>query len=408
MDAAERLPHRELVRRELAGYAGRIRLLDLVREHGSPLLVLDTDRVTTRLLDLRRELPGVRMHFAVTAFPHPAVIRAVDAFGASFAVATRGEIDLLEHEGVAIRRCLHMHPVKTVADITGAYLRGIRTFVVDSPAEVAKFAGLPRDVAVLVRLAFPVPGSISGAPPKFGVEPAAAPALVEQCLRAGLRVAGFSIDVGTQVVTAAPWANAVRRTLALMHTLEQVHRIRFELLDLGGGLPVEYDQPVPRLGELARGIRSALAGAPAYLQPVMEPGRFVVAPAMTLVSRVIGAATRHDGRWLYLDDGVHGAYANIPAEHVHPLVFAASELDVQPVADPATERTRRRLAARSAVPVTLAGPTSDGADVIARGAALPPLGEGDLLVSPMMGAHPAAAARGFNGIAPTPIVVIPS
>ena len=137
---AERPPHRELVRRELAAYASRIRLHELVREHGSPLFVLDPDRVTTQLLELRRELPAVRIHFATKSLPHPAVIRAVDAFGASFEVASRGELDLLEREGVQVARCLHTHPVKTVADITSAYLRGIRTFVVDSASEVAKFA----------------------------------------------------------------------------------------------------------------------------------------------------------------------------------------------------------------------------------------------------------------------------
>ncbi len=169
--APEQPPHRELVRRELAAYAARIRLTDLVREHGSPLFVLDVDRVTTQLLALRRELPDAQIHFATKSLPHPAVIRAVDAFGASFEVASRGEVDLLEREGVAIDRCLHTHPVKTVADITGAYLRGIRTFVVDNPDEVGKFRGLPSDFSVLVRLSFPNPGAKSDLSSKFGVAP---------------------------------------------------------------------------------------------------------------------------------------------------------------------------------------------------------------------------------------------
>ena len=174
----EQPSHREEVRRELAAYAARVRVTDLVREHGSPLFVLDVDRVTTQLLALRRELPGVQIHFATKSLPHPAVIRAVDAFGATFEVASRGEIDLLEREGVAIEQCLHTHPVKTVADITGAYLRGIRTFVVDSHSEVGKFRGLPADVAVLVRLSFPNPAVTCDLSSKFGVAPEEADALV--------------------------------------------------------------------------------------------------------------------------------------------------------------------------------------------------------------------------------------
>jgi ornithine decarboxylase len=406
--APERAPHRELVRRELAAYAARIRLTDLVREHGSPLFVLDVDRVTTQLLALRRELPDAQIHFATKSLPHPAVIRAVDAFGASFEVASRGEVDLLEREGVAIDRCLHTHPVKTVADITGAYLRGIRTFVVDNPDEVGKFRGLPSDFSVLVRLSFPNPGAKSDLSSKFGVAPEGADALVGHCLRAGLRVAGFTFHVGSQTTSAAPWVHAIRRTLALMRRLEHAHGIRFDTLDLGGGFPVGYDEPAPSLAELGRGIRAALSAAPDRYRIIIEPGRFVSAPAMTLVTRVVGTADRIDGRWAYLDEGLYGAYSNIPAEDVHALVFAGSELDAQPRSDDTGDRATRRLRDHRREPVTLAGPTCDSVDVVARRLPLPPLAAGDLLLSPMMGAYTAATATGFNGIAPTPIVVIPA
>jgi ornithine decarboxylase len=243
-----------------------------VMPHAVPI---DVDNVTTQLLTLRRELPGVRIHVATTSLPHPAVIRAVDAFGASFAVASRGEIDLLEREGVAIGRCLHSHPVKTIADITGAYLRGIRTFVVDNTAEVAKFSELP-DVAVLVRLSLPSRDERSDLS-KVGVAPDGAAALVAHCLRAGLRVAGFTLHLDSRTVPAQRWVRAIRRTLALMRRLERAHGIRFDTLDLGGGFPVAYDEPVPEFAELARGIRSAIADAPPRYRILVESGQFDIA-----------------------------------------------------------------------------------------------------------------------------------
>ena len=269
--APERPPHRELARRELAAYAARIRLADLVREHGSPLLVLDTDRVTTQLLALRRELPEARIHFATKSLPHPSVIRAVDAFGASFEVASRGEIDLLEREGVAIGRCLHTHPVKTVADITGSYLRGIRTFVVDNLAEVGKFRELP-DAAVLVRLSFSNAGAESHPSSTFGIAPEEAGTLVGHCIRAGLRVAGFSFHLGSRATSAPAWVHAIRRTLTLMRRLEHAYGIRFDTLDIGGGFPVACDDPAPSLAELARGIRAALSRRPSATGSSSSPG----------------------------------------------------------------------------------------------------------------------------------------
>ena len=217
---------------------------------------------------------------------------------------------------------------------------------------------------------------------------------------------GFTFHVGSQTTSAEPWRHAIARTLELMRALEERHDVRFEVLDLGGGFPVAYDEPVPALGEIARGIREALAAAPDHLAVVIEPGRFVSAPAMTLVTRVVGTNDRPDGRWHYLDDGVYGAYSNIPAEDVHAPIFAAAELGAQPLSEDAFERATRRILTRTRVPVTLAGPTCDSVDVIARRLPLPPLGDGDLLVSPMMGAYTWATATGFNGIAPTPVVVV--
>ena len=242
------------------------------REQGGPLFVLDVDRVTTQLLALRRELPDVRIHFSTTSLPHPAVIRAVDAFGASFAVTSRGEIDALEREGVAIGRCLHVHAVKTVADITGSYLRGIRTFVVDSADEIAKFQELP-DVAVLVRLAFSSPATGSGPSSTLRVALRDARALVGDCLRAGVRVAGFTFQLGTSTARASSWTRAIRRTLTLMRRIERAYGIRFDTLDLGGGLPVAERGSESGLGggmPVARDVRAALADAPSRYRIVIE------------------------------------------------------------------------------------------------------------------------------------------
>ena len=51
-------------------------------------------------------------------------------------------------------------------------------------------------------------------------------------------------------------------------------------------------------------------------------------------------------------------------------------------------------------PVTLAGPTCDSADVIARDYPMPPLNVGDVVVSPMMGAYTSVTSSRFNGIRP--------
>lgn len=402
--APELPPHRELVRRGLAGHASRNRLAELVAAHGSPLLVLDTDRVTTQLLALRHELPGVHLHLALAALPHPAAIRAAHAFGAGFDVASRGEVTLLEREGVPLRHVVHTDPARRVDDLTSAYLKGIRTFVVDAVSEVAKFAGLPRDVAVLVRLALPRPAAANS--DGFGVAVEDAPALVAHCRRVGLRVAGFAVDLGDGRADPAAWEHAIRGCLAVVRSLERRHGTRFEMLDFGGGLPSAADGPAA-LGTVAARIRAAIATAPAHLRIVITPGRFIAEPAMTLVARVVDSADRADGRWLALDAGLHDHGGPLGRDGDRPLVFAAEELGTQQLVDGATERATRRLLTRDRVPTTVAGPANDRHAVIARRHPLPPLEVGDLVVVPSVGAGALQPTLGFDGTAPAPVVVVP-
>jgi ornithine decarboxylase len=115
----------------------------LVAQYGTPLLVLDPYRVIEQHRLLASHLRGFRLHYAVKTAPHPAVLRAVAASGGGFDVATNAELDLIGSLGLPVKRCLNTNPIKKPSDIDHAYIAGVRTFVVDNPVEVQKFAGLP-------------------------------------------------------------------------------------------------------------------------------------------------------------------------------------------------------------------------------------------------------------------------
>src|SRR3978361_1466712 len=59
----------------------------LAAEYGTPLLVLDPHRVAAQYSLLTEHLRGFRLHYAVKALPHPAVLTVLAASGSSFDVA---------------------------------------------------------------------------------------------------------------------------------------------------------------------------------------------------------------------------------------------------------------------------------------------------------------------------------
>jgi len=360
--------------------------------HGTPVLLLDPESVRRQYRRLSAALPFVQFHFAVKALAHEEVLAALADEGCGFDVATGEELALLD--GIAPDRIIHTHPIKKATEIAEALDAGVRTFVIDNEIELEKFAAAPADVRLLVRLAYRSPHAKSDLSSKFGVGPFEAAHLVERARERGIRVGGFSFHVGSQLDDPARFAAAITETLALMDHLEATLDVRFDTLDIGGGFPVGYDSAVTSLEDLAAAVRPLLEPRAGRLTILAEPGRVMVAESMTLVTSVVGIAERSDGRWYYLDDGLYGAYSNVLTEDVHPLIFAECE-----IAGRDTNAGTHRWA-------TLAGPTCDSTDVIAREALLPDLAVGDLLVSPAMGAYTVVTATRFNGRSITPIAVV--
>lgn len=390
-------PYEERRRAEASALLSTVAAHAAIAVHGTPVLLLDPDRVAAQYRRLRAALPFVGFHYAVKALAHDAVLDVLDGAGCGFDVATGEELRLLTRRGVGAERIIHTHPIKKPVEIAEALAAGVRTFVVDNEVEIAKFHEAPADTGLLVRLSYRSPHAKSDLSSKFGVGPFEAARLVESALSAGVRVAGFSYHVGSQLDDPPRFAAAAADTLELMGILERRLNVQFDTLDIGGGFPASYDGEAAGIDEVAAALRPVLAPHARRLDIIAEPGRVMVAEAMSLVTSVVGMAERADGRWYYLDDGLYGSYSNVLTEDVHPLIFAERDLG---------DADTRRRAAVDHRWATLAGPTCDSSDVIAREVLLPELRVGDLLISPTMGAYTTVTATRFNGRPFTPIAVV--
>jgi ornithine decarboxylase len=376
--------------RDLAEYSETMSLRSLMRSYPSPLFFLDAEQVKRQYRTLEEALPMVRHHFAIKALRHPAVLAAVDECGGYFDVMTNSDVDLVQAQKVAPERCIHTNPVKKPRDIRYALAAGLTTFVVDNASEVDKFVPYADRVQLLVRLSFRNVDAKSDLSFKFGVAPAEAESLVRYARRQGLTVAGFSLHVGSQIHSAQAYVEAIRRATQLMDAVERTQHLTLSVLDIGGGFPVDYLTPAPTIQEISRAIIPLLTPLVGRVRILSEPGRFLVAPSMTLVTQVVGKSVRGGKRWYYIDDGVYGSYSNVVFENVTPHIIALSEIE-----------TRRTLPLS---PSTIAGPTCDSVDVVTTDCPLPELEVGDYLVSPMMGAYTAVSATEYNGIARTPVI----
>jgi ornithine decarboxylase len=347
----------------------------LVARYGSPLLVIDAERVRRQYRRLAAALPGVDLHYALKPLPHASLIITLQAEGAFFDLATNGEVELVRRLGVAPERCIHTHPIKRDSDIRTALSFGVNRFVVDNPDELRKFTKFRTRASLLIRVSFRSPDAQVDLSRKFGCDPEAVDGLLALASELRIKIDGLSFHTGSQNADSAMMVRAINVCRDLLTSERGGHAAR--ILDIGGGFPVDYLKPAMPIEEFCAPIRAALRALPPGVRVIAEPGRFIAAPSAIAVASVMGRALR-DGRWwYYLDDGLYGNYSGQMYDH---SVFPIEALQ------PGTET----------FPSVLAGPTCDSIDVIREKLLLPKLDMGDLIVGREMGAYTWASASEFN------------
>lgn len=357
----------------------------LVAEHGSPLLVLDCNVLRQRYRELKSALPGVELFYAMKSLPEPTVVTTLAQQGASFDVATTGELDLLASLGINPAASIHTHPIKRDQDIRDALAYGCQTFVVDNIDELHKFVPHRSRAELLLRVSFRSKNASSDLSRKYGCNVKDVPFFLSEATRLGIHIKGLSFHVGSQSLSSEAHVAAINACRDFYGDSTLLGADRLVVLDIGGGFPVDYANQGFDLDEFCRPIREALAAYPQHVRLIAEPGRVLSAPCMTSISTVVGRADRSGVNWYYLDDGVYGAYSGQIFDHAHyPLTVFADGQD-----------THRSV---------LAGPTCDSVDVVAEDVELPALEIGDLIVGEKMGAYTLATACEFNSI-PLPKLV---
>ncbi|NAW64787.1 type III PLP-dependent enzyme [Photobacterium halotolerans] len=348
-----------------------------VAQFGAPLLLLDCDVIRQQYRALNNALPNVTLHFALKPLPHPAVVRTLLEEGASFDLATSGEVDLVAQEGVPAERTIHTHPIKRDADIRDALAYGCTVFVVDNLNELAKFKPYHNDVELLVRLSFRNAEAFADLSKKFGCSPEQALTIIETAKAWNIRIKGLSFHVGSQTLHPQKYVDAIRTCKQVMEQVVERGLPALSTLDIGGGFPVSYSQQVMPIDQFCVPINEALNELPETVQVLAEPGRFIVAQSVTSVASVMGQAERDGQMWYYLDDGIYGSFSGLMFDDAqYPLVTLKQDGEY--------------------APSVLAGPTCDSIDVIAENIMLPKLDNGDLIIGRMMGAYTSATATDFN------------
>jgi Pyridoxal-dependent decarboxylase, pyridoxal binding domain len=220
-----------------------------VAQPSTPYLRLEVARAADRFRELAAAFPGVAIHYAVKANPHPRLLASLHAAGCRFEAASWTEVRAVIRAGADPSTVLFTNPVKPAADIARAWKAGVWRFAADGDTELDKIARYAPGAAVLLRIDTGAGGTV-GDRGKFGIPPAHAPRLARLARSLGLTPYGLAFHVGSQTMDPRAWEGPIRHCAQIMTALA-ADGITLAMLDVGGGFPVRYHTDPPPLADYA-------------------------------------------------------------------------------------------------------------------------------------------------------------
>jgi len=364
----------------------------LAKKFGTPLYVYSADQIVERLKLFQRAFAG-RDHlvcYAVKANSTLAILRLFADRGAGFDIVSGGELERVQVAAPeALARVVFSGVGKTPAEVDRALTAGILQFNVESEAELELLAARARKLKTKARFALRVnPDVFAETHPyistglrehKFGIDIREALRIYEAAAgNRWLEAHGISVHIGSQIRSAKPFGAAMERVNRLVRQLDDAG-VALASIDAGGGLGIDYHDASfnaeAKVREYATAVNQALGGFTGRL--LLEPGRFMVAQAGALLTRVL--QVKHNGKKTFV---ITDAAMN---DLIRPALYQAHH-EIVPV---------RHRKGRGRV-VDVVGPVCETGDFFARDRRLPPVEPGDLVALLDAGAYGMAQSSNYN------------
>ncbi len=362
----------------------------LAATYGTPLFVTSKKTLVQSYRSFEQafaDLPHFTC-YSVKANFNLSVIRTFAELGAGCDVNSGGELYRALQAGVAPEKIIFAGVGKKPQEIEYALQSGVLMLKVESIPElrsidrIAALQGKTASVAIRINpnvTAETHPYITTGdSKEKFGIDEGELPelfTLIRQLKHVSL--VGLDMHIGSQIFDPEYYVAAVTKLLDIFESAKSLG-FAIEFLDIGGGFPVTYDplKEATPIEQFARKLIVMLK--PAGVKVIFEPGRYLVANASALVTRVLYRKRNHTGKEFFVVDAGM-------TELIRPALYQAHHeiLSVTP-----HERT---------IVADVVGPVCESSDFFARHREIEAAEEGELLAVMSAGAYAAVMGSNYNG-----------
>ncbi len=357
---------------------------------GTPTYAYSFKRILQNLAELRSAFTQqVSIHFAMKTNSNRELLKRLKNEGVGVDVVSGGEIARSLECGFKGSDIIFSGVAKSHEEINYALETKIKMFNVESPEELERIGQLATKKSVVAPISFRMNPNVDAKTHpyittgfkenKFGMDKSAIPLLLNilKKYESNLNLLGLDFHIGSQLESLKPFEAALKKAIP---NFLQFRKSGFKLrsFDIGGGIGVPYkkNQKPFDLKKFGKMVEKNLR--PLDCEIVCEPGRFLVADAGVLLTKVEYVKKTPYKSFIIVNTGMHHL--------LRPALYGAHH-EIYPV----SEKSKAKLRTFDVV-----GPICESSDWLAHERRLPTPEQGDILAIADVGAYGFVMASDYN------------
>ena len=367
---------------------------------GTPAYVYSANLIRAQYYGLADALANVphRICYSVKANGNLAVLKVLQQLGAGADIVSVGELRRALAAGFKPDDIVFSGVGKTPPELEEAIKAGVGYLNIESVPELdaliaaAERVGMRASVGIRVNpdvaAETPHPYTSTGAKTtKFGVPFDEVVSIAGRIAAAPkLKLRALAMHLGSQIVDIEPYRRGTVKLLELVAAIRASKKGEIEALDVGGGLGVRYYQEkTPSLKEWVEAV--GLPVKAAGLKLLCEPGRYLIANAGVLVTKVLYRKHAGGKEYVIVDAGM--------TDFVRPSHYNAHH-EIVPLGD----------GSRPVETVNVVGPICETGDFLALDRKLPHVVAGEYLAVLGTGAYGFVMSSTYNARPRPPEVMV--
>ena len=369
---------------------------NLAKKFGTPLYCYSHNKIKSNILELKKYFHSFSplICFAVKSNTNIKILKEIKKFNLGADVVSIGELLKALKAGIKAKKIVFSGVGKTSSELDYAIKQNILLINAESKSEILEIEKIAKKKKKIVDIGVRLnPNtdaqtlsqiSTGKKENKFGVSEKVFLQLVKYINKSkNLNLKCLSVHIGSQILNHKPY----QRMLKVVDKIIRKSKYKFEYIDLGGGMGIDYDHNNSKLNLEKYSIDIKKFIKTHKVKIIFEPGRSIIGNSAILITKIIYIKEGDKKDFIILDVAMN--------DLMRPALYGAKH-KIIPL---------RKASKKSKKSYEFVGPICESTDTFSTVKKYQKLNEGDFLAICDVGAYGMSLASNYN-VRPKPMEIL--